>query len=247
MKIVSNRESGLSLIYAMLALAALAVASVALVRSVSTSALVAGNLSFQQDARVVGDRVVRVVVGTLTAKLTASSSSLDADDAANMPWYHSSLTSADSQKLDVTGTQYLLSGLAKNQRILVNWDADYCAQQGAAGTDYASCSLAAAYHAAASEYSYDYDGDGVVDMQANYVVFRLCESTGDSKGPNAGGTNNCAYPLSASSNTSGNQEVRDYAGGAGTSAQVLSPYYRVIVRVRGARNTFAYVEALVHF
>ena len=78
---------------------------------------------------------------------------------------------------------------------------------------------------------------------ASYIVFRLCDRTGD---PVADKTISCARPLAAS-NTSGTNEARDYVGGAGTTVTEAAPYYRIVVRVSGARNTTSYTETIVHF
>ena len=77
--IPSGRQRGLSLIYAMLALAVLALATVALIRSVSTGAVVAGNLGFQQEATAAADQAVRQAIASLGARLAAASTGLDAD------------------------------------------------------------------------------------------------------------------------------------------------------------------------
>ena len=50
------RQRGMSLVFALLALAALSLAGIALVRSVNTSSLVIGNLGFKQGATAAGSR-----------------------------------------------------------------------------------------------------------------------------------------------------------------------------------------------
>jgi Tfp pilus assembly protein PilX len=213
-----GRQRGLSLIYAMLALAVLALATVALIRSVSTGAVVAGNLGFQQEATAAADQAVRQAVASLGARLAAASTGLDADGVIT-GYYASS-----DDLVDVTGSQSSL-----NTRKLVRWDANYCAAQ-ASGT-YASCAFVPAAVSAINKNA------------ASYIVFRLCDRTGD---PVADTTINCARPLAASA-TSGTNEGRDYTGGSGTSTSVVTPYYRIVVRVTGARNTTSYTETIVHF
>ncbi len=216
--IPAGRQRGLSLIYAMLALAVLALATVALIRSVSTGAVVAGNLGFQQEATVAADQAVRQAVASLGARLAAASTGLDADGVIT-GYYASS-----DDLIDVTGSQSSLT-----TRKLVRWDASYCGAQPSGS--YASCAFVPASVGA------------INGNAASYVVFRLCDRAGD---PVADTSINCARPLAASA-TSGTNEVRDYTGGSGTSTSVITPYYRIIVRVAGARNTTSYTETIIHF
>ncbi len=213
-----GRQRGLSLIYAMLALAVLALATVALIRSVSTGAVVAGNLAFQQEATVAADQAVRQAIAALGARLAAASTGLDADGV--ITGYYAST----DDLVDVTGSQ-----LSLNTRKLVRWDANYCGAQ-QSGT-YASCAFVPGTVSA------------INGNAASYVVFRLCDRVGD---PVADTSINCARPLAASA-TSGTNEGRDYTGGSGTWTSVVTPYYRIVVRVTGARNTTSYTETIVHF
>lgn len=214
-----DRQRGLSLIYALLALAALSVASVALMRAINTGSLVAGNLSFQQEATAAADQAVRQAVSSLNGKISALSTNLDAD-IPGIGYYAST-----NDLLDVTGAQ---SSAAT--RTLVKWTDTYCSEQ--VSGSYASCVFTPVKLAAA-----------INGNSASYIVFRLCDSAGD---PTTVATINCARPLSSSA-TSSTNESRDYSGGSGTSSGVVSPYYRIVVRVSGARNTVSYTETIMHF
>lgn len=212
------RQRGLSLLYAMLALAALGLASIALMRAVSTSSMVSGNLSFQQDATVASDQAVRQAIGMLYAKISVNQSGLD-NDLAAIGYYAST-----DELVDVTGSQLSIA-----TRKLVRWSGSYCGEQ--ISGSYASCDLV--------PYSIPAEING---NRASFVIFRLCNATGDSTAVAI----NCARPLSASV-VSATNEARDYAGGRGASSSVVSPYYRIVVRVSGARNTTSYTETIVHF
>jgi type IV pilus assembly protein PilX len=211
-----HRQRGLSLLFALLSLAVLTLASIALIRSVSMGAMLAGNLGFQQEATAAADVAVRQALAVLSAKLTASSTSLGASQPS-LGYYAYS-----DDLIDVTGSQ-----LSVATRKLVKWDSYFCATQ----SGYASCAFTPV---------------SVSSINGNtpgYVVFRMCDREGD---PVSDTTINCARPLSSSSSSSTN-EVRDYNSGAGTSASIVSPYYRIVVRVVGARNTTSYTETIVHF
>jgi type IV pilus assembly protein PilX len=214
-----SRQRGLSLLYALLALAALAIAAVALVRSVSTSSIVAGNLAFKQEAVAAADQAVRQAVAMLDGKLTGNpTAGLDADiGGSGGSGYYAS----SDGLIDATGSQLV----GNNLRKLINWGGSYCASQGPS----ASCSYV--------PYTVPTAING---NTAQYIIFRLCDKTG------AQASANCARPLVATT-SSGTNESTDYRGGGGVTTTTNSPYYRIVVRVAGARNTTSYTETIVHF
>ena len=75
-------------------------------------------------------------------------------------------------------------------------------------------------------------------------MFRLCSVAGDYTASGYKGT--CAMPLSSSGGTASKKgelnynEPYPFTGGS-------SPYYRIVVRVQGARNTTSFTETIVHF
>lgn len=213
-----KRQRGLSLLYAMLALAALAIASIGLMRSVSMSSTVAGNLSFQQEATAAADQATRQVIATLYSKISSNSAGLDGD-LADIGYYAST-----DELVDVTGSQ-----LTSNTRKLVKWTDSFCSEQ--VSGSYATCTLQPVTLAGK-----------INGNTASYIALRLCDATGSS----LGSTINCARPLKAST-TSGTNEVRDYSAGTGVSKSTVLPYVRIVVRVAGARNTTSYTETIVHF
>ena len=225
------RERGVSLLFALLALVALSLASVALVRSVDTSALVMGNLGFKQDATSAADKAAQVAITTVFP----SASTFDHNSDKATDGYYAMA----HESIDVTGQQ--TSNLTRE---LVDWDGDGCAY--ATNTSLATCVLRPSAEQV-------YNGN-----KLRYVVFRLCSATGD---PSAAGTV-CARPKTVTSGAG--------AGGSGTATPAskrgefkyggsrINPdpatpgssyqgvYYRVVVRVIGARNTTSFVETIVH-
>lgn len=83
---------------------------------------------------------------------------------------------------------------------------------------------------------------GTVDTSGNtvyYLIHRLCRLTGTSNASNSNQT--CAFATSMGSGST--QSSPDYSSyGLITTNQV---YYRITVRVNGAKNTVAYVQAMV--
>jgi type IV pilus assembly protein PilX len=109
----ARRQTGLSLIFALMALAALSVAAVALIRSVDTGSLVVGNVALKQDTLVTADRVTEQAINWLGPKaVTAAVHNDDADEG----YYATTLDG-----LDVTG-----QSSASAARAVVDWEGDGC-------------------------------------------------------------------------------------------------------------------------
>lgn len=203
---------GVSLIFALLTLMALSLAALALVRSVDTGALVLGNLGFKQETSAVADYATRQAL-----KWVSTYSGLTTDNGT-LGYY---ATSNDA--VDITGQQSTSA-----TRALIDWDQDKCAY--AAGTPHGPCDMRAS------------DPIKVNDSTtARYVVFRLCQSTGD---PNDG-SNTCARPLSSDGGKAAKRGKLDY-GDYERFTNVAGVYYRIVVRVVGARNSVSFIETIVH-
>ena len=87
--------------------------------------------------------------------------------------------------------------------------------------------------------------NGTVDASGGtvyYLIHRMCRFTGPINGTGPGGApQSCAFSVQAQ--TGSTQSTPDYSSyGLSTS---LSPYYRITVRVNGAKNTVSYVQAIV--
>lgn len=83
-------------------------------------------------------------------------------------------------------------------------------------------------------------GTTVNGNRVQWVITRLCESVGV-----PGASNLCVRPAAASTSTA--LERGELNPGGRISTTIAGPYYRVIVRVEGPRNTVTYTESLVHF
>jgi type IV pilus assembly protein PilX len=221
----SHAQRGVSLLFALLALVALSLATLALVRSVDTGALVLGNIGFKQDATVAGDQATREAV----AWLKANANSLNNDVAASGYYASTKEMKADKTKdapVDVTGQQQ-----TDPTRKLVDWsdEQDKKCSYATAGS-FASCELKTVKATSVT------GGNNV-----RYVIFRLCASEGDSTDDI---NNSCAQPLAGAKPASGRGLI-DYS--TPRFNPTGGPYYRVVVRVLGARNTTGFTETIVNF
>lgn len=114
---------------------------------------------------------------------------------------------------------------ATDKRPLVNWDGT-C--QGAAAGTYENCEVL------------PFTGTAVNGNKVQWVITRLCDTTGV-----PGGSNLCIRPATATTSTT--SERGELTSGGRISSAVASPFYRIIVRIEGPRNTVSYTETLLHF
>ena len=205
-------QRGVSLLFSLMALVILGFGAVALTRSVDTGTLIMGNLSFRQDAVSGSTTVAEEAMAWLQANQAGTK--LDNDDTAK-GYYSSSIES-----LDPTGNRTSPT----NKLAIVKWDG-VC--QGVKDVDYTTCEVIPVV------------GASVNNNKVQYIITRLC----DSSGPPVG-TNLCVRPAVAATN---NVRDRGELTGPRLTQGMGSPYYRIIVRVQGPRNTVSFTETLIHF
>ncbi len=218
-------QNGVSLIFALLTLAVLMLGTLALVRAIDTGSLVLGNIGFKNDATAAADQATRSAI----TWLTSNADSLDNDAAASGYYATNRQFGTDGTTplgpLDVTTQQFPTS----TTRQLVDWDGDTCAST-SAGT-FKSCVLTTA------------DAGTINGNAARYIIFRQCSKVGDYS---ANISIVCTRPVGGSGGGPAKKGELNYAEAIRLSGSV-PPYYRIIVRVRGARNTVSFTETLVHF
>lgn len=211
-------QRGMALIFALMALLALSVGAVALIRAVDSGTMVLGNLGFKQEATASADRATQVAIDWLTA----NAASLNADSATN--GYYATA----NDNLDATGQLASMSA-----RVLVDWNGDTCAY--ASGTVASSqCSLTPRTVTTAS---------ATEPVTLRYAIFRLCSQAA---APTATG-NVCALPTSAIAGQAADKGSLDYAKPSPLTGEGSGNYYRIVVHATGARNTASITETIVQF
>lgn len=144
------RQRGMSLLFSLLALAALSLAAVALIRSVETGSLVMGNIGFKQDATAAASQAAESAITWLRANVGTN---LHTDKAA------SGYYAASRESLDVTG-----QGSTAATRAVVDWGGDQCD----AYESFGSCIQPSA--------QLSLNGGA---NRARYLITRLCNEEGD--------------------------------------------------------------------
>lgn len=223
--LVPGRQRGVSLIFALIALVVLMLGALALVRNVDTGTQLLGNLGFKQDATAVSDQFTRQAVTWLSINSAALNANVE-------PGYYASNREFDTDgvtvkgPIDVTGTQFP----SDSTRQLINWDGDNCATT-ATGT-YASCAIQP------TAITTPVNGN-----TASYVILRMCNKTGNYE---TDSTIKCAKPLSGSADSATGRGELSYSEPVRYSSTAQT-YFRVLVRVKGYRNTTSVTETIVHF
>ena len=212
-----SAQRGVSLLFALLALAAMLLAAVALVRSVDSGGLVLGNLAFKQEATSAGDNAAERARTWLL-----SGANLNADNSA-MGYYATSLDA-----LDVTGR---LTSSASPMAV-VNWgDANSCACRTTIPATCSACTLTPSD-------AISLNGGRVT---ARYLIARMCPSVGAADAANA-----CARPAGVGlANNAARGELEPESRDASTPV-AMTPFYRITVRSVGARNTVSFTETIIH-
>lgn len=154
------------------------------------------------------------------AYLTANAAGtvLNADHTA-VGYYSTSL-----DNLDVTGGRTS----AANKMALVDWLGDgSCSYVDPSQFDTSACLAASP--------AVTVNGNTV-----RWIIMRLCSTTGA-----VSASNQCSKPASTAVSTSSDRG--EISGGGRITSSAATPYYRIVVRTQGPRNTVSYTETVVHF
>jgi type IV pilus assembly protein PilX len=211
-----NHETGIVLVVAMIALLIMSLAAVALIRSVDTSTLIAGNISFRQSATISADSGMESAITWLS---NTNINTLDNDSLANGYYATSeiwcSTTAGTTCQATKTATyQYLLD---------VTSDAIWAVGRSAAATG------------TGIDSSTQKDSSG---NKTRYIIQRMCRTTG------APTPAQCLFGNSEAG--SSGQGVKDATQAGAVLPTGSSPMYRVTARVFGPKNTASYIQAFVY-
>lgn len=215
------RHRGASMLVALFALVLILLGAAALVRSVDTSTLIAGNLAFKQDTTESAGVGSEQAIAWIESKMNTEPSSFFESDYAAAGYYATSM-----ENLDPTGANTSSS----NKLRLVDWDDDNCAS--ATSGSYLDCTLK------------PWGNTSAITVNGNsvkWIIMRLCKDVGPMTTINW-----CSKPPATTASGSANERGELSSGGriAGTES---GPYFRIIVRTIGPRGTASFTETIIHF
>ncbi|MBC7699033.1 hypothetical protein [Aquabacterium sp.] len=216
MRTTAHASRGSALMFALIALTALSLAALALVRSSETATLILGNLGFRQEATAVAEQATEAAITYIR-----NATSADANDSSGTApnGYYASSHDQNPEIVDVTGQQYSTPA----NRTMVDWEGNNCASGSGL------CLLPATLTT------------GFAGIEQKYIILRLCPVVGAA---NTGG-NMCSRPPTATggdTNTKGNLGY----GKGGRLSLTSGAYYRIVVRVKSSRDTTSFTETIVH-
>jgi Tfp pilus assembly protein PilX len=220
------KQRGVVLFFALIALVVMSLAAVALIRSVDTSTLIAGNLAFKQAAASSGDAGLESAIQALAAVNTTMNN-------AGMNVYQDlGCPTACSDAFNATGG-VSVSGATPacclNKGYYSNADPAVSLTDGT-GIQWTN-----------SDSTLVTSGDSSGN-QVRYVIQRMCGTANQSLS-----TTNCLFG-GASTNTGsmGVQLASNICVGSGCPAAGQAVMYRITARITGPRNTVSYVQSFVY-
>ncbi|MDO8892659.1 MAG: hypothetical protein Q8K43_11945 [Sulfurimicrobium sp.] len=207
-------QRGVVLFIALIALVVMSLAAVALVRSVDTSTLVAGNLAFKQAATSSADAALESAIPWMKTVQAAQTTDprLDITHAFNVDsptsGYYASMLKADSsEKINLADASI--------------WTA--AASRPGTGTNFNADGL-----------------DSTTGNTVRYIIQRVCRSDNATQ---LLSSDMCLFSDFQEDNGSKRGRLTYDAGlGIGASSGG-SPLYRITARVTGPRNTVSYIQA----
>ncbi|MDD3884197.1 MAG: hypothetical protein PHW66_04605 [Gallionella sp.] len=213
-----KKQSGVILLLTLIVLVAMTLATIALIRSVDTTNVVAGNIAFKQAATQVADEGTELAIQCLTGITTLTCPSGGFLAGTEVTYYEIAANGyypTGMEELDPTGNS------DDPNHALVDWE-----ENGCNGLPTSRClQPSPSVSTSAAGYS------------LRYIVNRLC--------PSAGMPNNCPSTIAITSGAS--MGAMDYTSKGGLTNETQTEYYRIITRITGPRNSVSYVEAIVHF
>lgn len=220
-----ERQRGLVLLIAMIALVVLSLAAVALIRNVDNATVIAGNLAFKQSATSSGEAAL-IRANQWLAAQAAVDPPVGFDNNNLAVGYYATMTSLTT-----------LRGLS-SEKVLESLTAD-------ATWDVANSRAAfAAKLTCQPPQESKLDGDAYTDCSGNtirYVIERMCSHTGAVEGSAlANPLQKCLFGPSVDSG--GSQKV----GTVSVPKADASPMFRITARSAGPKNTFGYIQSFVY-
>lgn len=215
------RQRGVVLFFALVALVAMSLAAVALIRSVDTSTLIAGNLSFKQSATNSGDNGIEAAVKWMATVQAANAGLVVLNDPAH-PFNLTCLATrpAGTNSLADPGCASVVPGYHSNIDNALSLTAPATWE----GVDSVLV------------------GTDVSGNETRYIIQRACRNANvivKDAGCLFGGIAEDLNPQTL-------VEYQKICDGPGCPPPGQTPQNRITVRITGPRNTVSYVQAFVY-
>lgn len=221
------KQRGVVLFFTLVALLAISLAAVALIRSVDTSTLIAGNMAFKQSATTSGDSGVEAAITWLT-NIQVANAGLN---VLNNPAHAFNLTCLATRAARAPGTNgvddlgdpgcpAIIPGYHSSLNTALSLTAD------ATWNDVNSVLVGT-------------DGSG---NTIRYIIQRMCRNANQPVQ-----TASCLFSgIPEETNPQHIKPPQEFCDGPGCPAAGQSPQLRITTRTTGPKNTVSYVQAFVY-
>lgn len=226
-----STQHGLSLIFALLALVALSVASVALIRSIDTGTLVLGNLGYKQETTALAEQGTQAAIRWLTQQADAG----DGTTLHNVIEGAGLYIAAAPTGAAVQTPEAQLPLVASSVRAAATPSspgAGQCAMTVASGA-------AAAASCPPGSELFVFGPNNVLLGNVRYSITRLCRNAGAVDG------NDCVRPAAQAAGDAQDKSALDYSRPSPLTGTTEGILYRIVVRAQGTRDTTTYTETIV--
>jgi Tfp pilus assembly protein PilX len=213
-----KRQRGLVLLIAMIALVVLSLAAVALIRTVDSATIIAGNLAFKQSTTASGEAAL-IRANQWLATQAAVDPPVGFDNNNLAVGYYATMTSLTA-----------LRGLP-SEKVYEALTAD--------ATWAVANSQAAIVKCNGIDSDKDCSGNTI-----RYVIERMCSHPGAAEGSAlANPLQKCLFGPSVES---GGSHKPCQGGGCSPAGAEASPMFRITARSAGPKNTFGYIQSFVY-
>ena len=252
-RLIFDHERGLVLVIALVALLILSLAAAALIRSVDTATVIAGNLAFKQAATTSGEGALigankwlasNIEVGgkpkpILLGTASITSSTPDATIIANgkAVGYYSTVTFDFTTAVPPAGSLAAANGYVPSAAV-TNTSFKMLTRDESWGATNSGKALVA-------DCSGDYsDNKDCSDNQVRYVIERMCSLPGMASGSNAPANQQCIFASDPKDTDSKTDKDTPKISDLTVFGSV--PMYRITVRSVGPKNSISYIQSFVY-
>jgi type IV pilus assembly protein PilX len=222
---LARRQNGVVMLVALIVLVIMTMAGLALMRSMDTTNLIAGNMAFKQAATQAADAGLEAANAWLEANL----GTLLQNDFMQAGYLAGSLQNDGTTAVDAVGASSTLSGDAFWNKATANPNFNVCYLPLPAGA-VGACTPASNRFLTAA------DQPLPEGYKIGFMIQRMCSGSG-------------VPAVAGCSIVTGTTTVSGCAAkppSPACLAATISTYYRITVRVDGPRNTVSYVQAVVY-
>lgn len=232
----SHTQRGMSLIFALLALVALSLASVALIRSIDTGTLVLGNLGYKQETTALAEQGTQEAIRWLNQQAETDDGVALTDTIAGVALYAAAVPANVQTPADQ------LPLLSASDRAEVSRDspgAGQCTMDIAADATPSATACPPGSELFVFRPKSGNEQDDTLLGNVRYAITRLCRNVGAVDG------NDCVRPAAQSGGEAQDKSSLDYSRPAPLVGEAEGILYRIVVRAQGTRDTTTYTETII--